>query len=324
MGLPRKCQISLSDTQYYHCVSRCVRRAFLCGEDEVTGKSYEHRRGWVEERLHLLAKSFCIDVCAYAVMTNHTHLVLYVDDNKAQRISDKSVLTRWYTLYKGSSLGQRFLQGEALNKSEQMLLQEEIEEYRSRLANISWFMRGLNEFIARKANKEDECTGHFWEGRFKSQALLDESALLACMVYVDLNPIRAKIADIPEESEHTSIKLRCHAARKGEQPKSLMRFVGNSKKKMSKGIAFELSSYLDLVDVTGRSIRSDKPGYIDGSQHPILDRLNICSQNWLKLTTKFEESFHGAVGKANSIICFCEHQNFKRRSNISASKQLFA
>ena len=81
-SIARKRQVSLVDTKYYHCISRCVRRAFLCGEDHFTGQSYEHRRGWVEDKLLELAKIFCIDVCAYAVMSNHTHLVLYVDDKK--------------------------------------------------------------------------------------------------------------------------------------------------------------------------------------------------------------------------------------------------
>lgn len=82
MAIVRKRQVSLVDTKYYHCISRCVRRAFLCGEDRFTGQSYEHRRGWVEDKLGELARVFCIDVCAYVVMNNHTHLVLYVDDKK--------------------------------------------------------------------------------------------------------------------------------------------------------------------------------------------------------------------------------------------------
>ncbi|KPV99019.1 hypothetical protein AN213_03216 [Pseudoalteromonas sp. P1-8] len=86
MGFAKKRQISLSDTRYYHCVSSCVCRAFLCGEDKFTGNSYEHRLGWVGERL-LLAQVFCIDVCAFVVMSNHTHVVLYIDDKKAQRLS---------------------------------------------------------------------------------------------------------------------------------------------------------------------------------------------------------------------------------------------
>ncbi|ODB42258.1 transposase [Pseudoalteromonas sp. BMB] len=323
MGLARKYQINLSNTHYYHCVSRCVRRAFLCGEDMLTGKSYEHRRAWVEMRLLFLSKIFCLDVCAYAVMPNHTHVVLYIDDKKAQRLNDKAILLRWSKLYKVSSHAQQFLQGECLNEGQKGVLSKEINEYRSRLASISWFMRGLNEHIARRANQEDECTGHFWEGRFKSQALLDVSALLACMAYVDLNPIRAELASNPEDSEHTSIKLRCELAKKCKQPKYLARFLGNTKRHMHKGIPFELRSYLDLVDSTGRCIRADKPGVIDPRKEPILEQLGLEARNWLKLTTQLEQTFHGAIGSADSIEAYCEHRNLRRRSNISQSQRLF-
>ncbi|KZN50366.1 hypothetical protein N474_24485, partial [Pseudoalteromonas luteoviolacea CPMOR-2] len=180
----RSRQVSLVDTKYYHCISRCVRRAFLCGEDKATGKSYEHRRGWVEEKLLQLAKVFCIDVCAYAVMSNHTHIVLYVDDKKAKRLTDKAIIIRWHKQFKGTWLTHKFINGEPLTNSERCLLSELIDKYRTRLADISWFMRTLNEDIARKANREDGCTGRFWEGRFKSQALLDEAALAACLAYV--------------------------------------------------------------------------------------------------------------------------------------------
>ncbi|MBL1275311.1 MAG: hypothetical protein COB30_004435 [Ectothiorhodospiraceae bacterium] len=84
--------------------------------------------------------------------------------------------------------------------------------------DISWFMHILNETIARKANAEDNCNGRFWEGRFKSQTLFDESVPAACMTYIDLNPIRAGMAKTPERSDHTSIQKRLSTAQKAAQP----------------------------------------------------------------------------------------------------------
>ncbi|MCA0949658.1 transposase, partial [Shewanella chilikensis] len=214
MPRPRRTQISLEDTTYYHCCSRVVRRAFLCGDDAYSGKNYDHRRGWVESLLFELEAVFAIDVAAFAIMSNHLHLVLHIDIETANRWTDREVLEQWHKLFKGDDLTQKFTQGELIEAYEVPRLKRTIAIYRSRLCDISWFMRCLNEPIARQANQEDNCTGRFWEGRFKSQALLDEAAVLTCMAYVDLNPIRAKMADTPEQSEHTSIRLRIQAALK--------------------------------------------------------------------------------------------------------------
>ncbi len=324
MAMPRKNQISLSDTPYYHCISRCVRRAFLCGYDAFTGRSYEHRRGWVEAKLLSLGRIFFIDVCAYAVMSNHTHLVLFVDSKKALRLSDKAVLLRWHKLFKSSLLCQRFLMGESLSKAELSVVQTRIAVYRERLTSISWFMRVLNEDIARQANKEDNCTGHFWEGRFKSQALLDEAALAACLAYVDLNPIRAKMAELPEKSEFTSAKVRIEAAKETKQPNNLLRFAGNPRKNMPKGLPFELSTYLELLDWTGRCMREDKRGAIPDSAHPILERLDISPDNWLKLTTLLTKAFKAAIGKEPAITDYTTHMHRQRRSCLSNSRALFS
>ncbi|MFT4939953.1 MAG: hypothetical protein ACI88A_003003, partial [Paraglaciecola sp.] len=179
MPQARKNQISLIDTPYYHCVSRCVRRSFLCGTDNYSGQSFEHRRGWVENRLLFLSGAFSISLCAYAVMSNHTHVVLHVDKDMALAWSVDEVLRRYHKLHQGTLLTQKFVKGDRLSPGERISFAETVEVYRSRLYDISWFMRDLNEYIAREANKEDGCTGRFWEGRFKSQARLDESAILA-------------------------------------------------------------------------------------------------------------------------------------------------
>jgi len=169
-------------------------------------------------------------------------------------------------------------------------------------------MKCLNEPIARQANREDECTGHFWESRFKSQALDTEEALLSCMVYVDLNPIRAAMAEKPETSDHTSIKERIHPtldlaeaiARQTEQQalnefsvplKPLLGFEGVIRNGFQRGILFSFEDYLELVDCTGRISRSDKRGTIDENALPILERLNLDPERWCHRATAFEDSY---------------------------------
>ena len=205
MAKPRCNQICLEATPYYHIVSRCVRRAFLCGVDPRSGESFEHRREWVTERLQILADVYCIDIAAYVVMSNHYHLVLHIDQTTALKLTESEVIDRWKKVFKMPLLIQRKEKGDAITKAEQLSINNLIRDWRSRLYSISWLMRCLNEPLARMANSEDDCTGHFWEGRYKSQALLDDAALLTCMSYVDLNPIRARMAETPETSDYTSI-----------------------------------------------------------------------------------------------------------------------
>ncbi len=176
MTQPRKNIVSISDTPYYHCIGRCVRRAFLCGFDEFSGKSFEHRRQWIVDRLNYLAEVFAIDICAYAIMSNHYHLVLRLSPSISKKWTQDEVIEHWQQLYSGGELVSAYQAGEPLTKVQRVALDIKIEVWRERLSNISWFMRCLNEYIAVLANKEDECTGRFWEGRFKSQALFDGAA----------------------------------------------------------------------------------------------------------------------------------------------------
>ena len=324
MAIARKTLISLSDTPYYHCVSRCVRKAFLCGD------AYEHRREWVESRLLKLAKIYCIDIAAYAVMSNHYHVVLYVDVAEQKSLSFDEVIGRWYKLCKGNVLADRYRRGESMTKAEYDKLLECVEEWRERLGSISWFMRMMNEFIAREANKEDKCTGRFWEGRFKCQALLDEKALAACMAYVDLNPVRAKMAKVPERSAYTSVKKRAAKARTVDKPnyvkhqvKGLLPLVGNPRLDMPKGLPFHLTDYLNLVDVTGRAIRSDKRGYIDASESPMLQRLGLTEEQWFTLCKGFENNTSRFAGSVERIKTITAHFHIKRIHQRQHNQFLF-
>jgi len=166
-------------------------------------------------------------------------------------------------------------------------------------------MKSLNEYISRLANAEDGVTGHYWESRFKSQALLDEQAVLSCMAYCDLNPIRAQMADTPEHSDYTSIKERITAAKEGKIPAKLAPFSGNEKKQQQDGIPCALKDYIELVDQTGRCIRPDKRGAIAMCQLPILERLNIEPEIWLDMATHFEESHGPWVGGPNKLQQAC-------------------
>ena len=189
----------------YHCIARCVRRAFLCGKDPYTGQNYSHRKDWVLDRLRELAGLFAIEVCGYCVMSNHLHLVLRNRPDIAEQWSAEEIALRWCRVFPSRDDAT----GEPVEPDEHDLAMlmanyDRLAKLRKRLANLSWFMRCLCEKIARAANHEDGTSGRFWAGRFKSVALLDEAAVLACSVYVDLNPIRAGIATTPEESPYTS------------------------------------------------------------------------------------------------------------------------
>ncbi len=301
MTTARSQQICLEATRYYHCVSRCVRRTFLCGYDEQSNKSYEHRRGWIEDRIKQLSAIYCIDICAYAVMSNHYHLVLHVNMDQAQSLSDIEVIERWTSLHVAPVLIQRLRNMELKTEAELNAAHEIIEQWRERLFSLSWFMRELNFEIAMKANQEDECKGHFWESRYKSQALLDEKALLAAMAYVDLNPIRSGAAQTPETSEHTSIKARLEALKK-QQPTApcLHPFIGDHSDQKGSGIPFRLKDYIELVDWTGREFREGKSNICE-RQPPLLERLSLTQTEWLKVCTQLERKRALLVGSKESL-----------------------
>jgi hypothetical protein len=250
---------------------RAVRQSFLCGEDRHSGNNFDHRKQWIEDELLRLSEIFAIDPSAYAIMSSHYHVILHVDRARTATWDATEIIKLWHRLFKGSSQSQAYIKSENLQGAERQLLDSQKSTWEKRLCDISWFMRVINEKIARLANAEDGCKGRFWEGRFKSQALLDEKALLSCMAYVDLNPIRAGIVSTPEASDHTSIKQRIEALQTRGESKSVVShqlsglepFVGNPRQLMPKGLAYRLEDYLELVDWTGRQIREDKRGRIE-------------------------------------------------------------
>ncbi len=317
MTRPRSLLINDQVEGTYHCVSRCVRRAFLHGQDPVTGKCYEYRKGWIHQRLVFLAKVFLIDVGGYAVMDNHLHVILRNRPDLAKAASTQDVARRWLLLYpkRRDALG---LPLEPSDEEVTALVADafRINQLRQRLSSISWLMKCLKEYISRKANAEDDCGGRFWESRFKSTALLDDAAVLTCLVYVDLNPIRAGIAEVPEESLFTSAEERIRgyrarqATQEGDRPSSgerpgpcrpdatcdqwLCPLESNSQRRGF--MAIDLPSYLEILDWTGRRIVEGKRGVIPDHLPPILIRLSVNPNRWLDSARRFGSLFSVAAG----------------------------
>jgi len=357
MTRPRSTLVSLSDTPWYHVVSRCVRRAYLCGEDYFTQQNFDHRRGWIETRIRELASVFAIDVAAYSVMSNHYHIVVRIDADRARAWDDDEVLQRWTKIFTGPVFVQKYLSDarDSMSDGELSRLGEFVSVYRERLHDLSWFMRILNETIARMANAEDNCTGRFWEGRFKSQALLDDQALLVAMSYVDLNPIRAGIAETPEQSNYTSIKLRIdnlqavnseianntsdiitpaqdvtsaddhlrseqELQRLPEAP--LMPFEPTTI--LAAVIPFAFDDYLELVDTVGRVIHPAKRGSIPEKTPAILDRLAIDAESFINYADHFLKEFGCAVGTPQKLVELAAHRQSRYLRGIVTARMVFA
>lgn len=376
MGLPRSHYVKEGEERVYHCFSRCVRRAFLCGYDPVTGKDFSHRKKWIVDRLRHLSSIFAIDVCAYAVMDNHPHSILRTRPDNLASWSDHEVAARWLKLCPQ----KHRMKKEPVPLEAQIAAlvnnPERVAVLRKRLCSVSWFMAKLNEYIARQANQEDKVKGRFWESRFKCQALLDQAAIATGMVYVDLNLVRAGMASTPEESEFTSIQERIRAWQKqhmtldtdsgqaiqnsdsdpvvddSSEPRDAANISTPRKRHSTSGSIFadsasdsasddlwlcpiqsnssrrgilEMSAvdYFDLVDQSGRMIRSDKRGFIDERLEPILNRIGAIPKAWMETVSNFGSVFWLAAGRLAQIREFADRLNRHWFKGLSAARSAF-
>jgi len=321
MPQARKHLVDDSATGSFHCISRCVRRAFLCGDEA------EHRRAWVRDLLRDAAGAFAIDVLAYAVMSNHLHLVVRTDPNRVAAWTAGDIARRWAAAHPRTGDD-----GQPTPWSDDDLAAHAsdaawVAKTRLRLRSLSWFMKCIKERLARRANRADRCTGHFWEGRFQSVPLLDQAAVIACMAYVDLNPIRAAIADRPETSDYTSAQNRISARQAyrraaalldqsdaGELVPSLRHAAEATRTagpeaglwiapitratagRDTPPLLSSVDDYLTLVDETGRIVRTGKRGVIPPHLAPILDRLNLDLDAWMALMRGAGSFLGGAFG----------------------------
>jgi hypothetical protein len=281
----------------YHCVQRCVRRAFLCGIDHYTQQSFEHRKIWVEQRIVLVAECFAVAVYAYAVMSNHLHLVLHVDPTATAHWSDEELAIRWVRLFpprEDSDHARTFKQNRLIAKPARLA------QCRSRLGSLSWLMKCLAEPIARQSNAEDSCKGRFWEGRFKSQVLCDDKAVLAAMAYVDLNPIRAGMATSLAKSDHTSIQQRLEAEKQGKTP--LQQVLAPLHGTLFACLPIRSRDYIELVEWTGKQVRADKRGVIPKHAASALNQLHINEKHWTTQVKGIGSLYWRVVGDADDML----------------------
>ena len=335
--------------------------------------SNSHRKQWIRDRLEVLAGIFAVDVLGFAVMSNHLHVVARTRPDIVNEWSDEEVARRWWNLFPQRRRKDR--SPEEPTEFELNHIRNDVagmKEKRKRLSNVSWCMKCLAEPIARLGNKEDKVTGHFWEGRFKAQPLLDEAAIAACMVYVDLNPIRAGIAKTPETSDFTSVKERIvdlkaadvawlgnrlelamapssgltatfspgagekgkdrnaqdvrieHGEKAGwlapvplDPPRKKVREKCSTRRASNKGcLAMSLDQYLQLLDWTGRQLRSDKRGSIPQGLDPLLERLQCSSETWLDLVQNFRKRFRVEIGLPVTL----QSVSSRRRTNRIAAQ----
>jgi hypothetical protein len=325
----------------YHCFSRCVRRAFLCGQDEYTGKNYDHRKQWIEERLEFLAGQMAIDVTGHSILSNHLHVVLRNRPDLSQQWSEREVARRWLTLCPGkrklksneAAEGPSDKQIDALVKNKKKL-----HEVRRRLSSLSWFMKFTKEHISRRANEEDGVSGTFWEGRFRSIRLLDDFAIMLCSMYVDLNPIRAGMAQTPETSVRTSVYLRIQALLGRQSPQTQDGEGSNpdplaaawlapidvdapppdgaqseqGRRASDKGfLEMSLEKYLQLLDWSGREVRAEKRGAIPLDLAPIVERLGITVEHWVQGLQSFCEWFGDFAGRPSTLKAHAAAKGFR-------------
>lgn len=322
MTQARQMQAAIAATPYFHCSARCVRGAMLWGKDAVSGRDFTYRQQWALDKLSELAQVFTISVCAYALMPNHYHLVLFVDVARAARLSDQEVAARWSQLFKVPEPVQQLLagslQGDELAEAEAVL-----QDLRQRLCDISWYLRSFNEAMARRINREDGCHGRFWEGRFKSQAILDQAALLACCMYVDLNPLRAGLVTDLQQAQATALYQRSQASTGSKEAPTalpLHPFANDLNAEPVKGLPFSYYDYLTLAQWTWLQLQIQASTSSESSATALptlLTELGFVHSSFMAYMQAHALRRGIVIGQRERLRAYSEHCRKQRLTGIS-------
>ncbi len=315
--MPRAEVLDPAEINVAHVFSRVCRQCFLLGDDPVSGKNFDHRKVWIEDSLKQFAAQFGVDLLGFAILSNHFHLILRSRPDVVATWSDEEVARRWRMLCPH----HRQPDGSPMEPSAAEIRSiagcpVKMAEIRSRLSNISWWMRLLCQRIAMRANREDEQTGRFWQDRYKATKLVDEASLLACAAYVDLNPIRAAMAQKLETSDHTSVQRRIESAGGQAAPDACLSPVTideasdpigphasvTGQRCSDKGfLAMSLEYYLELLDWTARQVAPGKRGRTPAGTPSVLSRLGLDRESWCELVSDFGKLFCTVAGRAEVV-----------------------
>jgi REP element-mobilizing transposase RayT len=343
MTVARSRLVDVEVTPWYHVISKTVRGAFLLREGD------DDRKQWIENRLQFLASLFAVEVAGFAILDNHLHVLVRLEPEQVDGWSDQDVVRRWGELFPPRGADRKPLELTDAWIKQQMADAKFVEQCRVRLADLGWFMKCLKEPLARMANKLDEQTGAFWQSRYKSIAVLDDEALLATCAYIDLNPVAAGIAKVPEDSEHTSVKVRVDHCRENGRIDDLQaaRIGAVAGVQAAAGIedhlwlcpiedargrggkrtglldGFSLGSYLQLVDFTSRLVRNGK-ARVNADVAAILDRIGTSAEIWThNLKRMFARTKH--LGTAFSfsrdkLKAVAEKRGLQRMANLNGCR----
>ena len=321
--LARRETIDPNEVVVAHICNRTVRKCFLMGQDESSGKNFDHRKVWIEQYLKQFSAQFGVDLLGFAILSNHFHLILRTRPDVVATWSDDEIARRWMMLCPL----RKNADDSPCEPTQQEIRSiagcpEKTKEIRQRLSSISWWMRLLCQRIAMRANREEKETGRFWQDRYRATVLTDEASLLACAAYVDLNPIRAAMCEKLEESDHTSVQRRIKSQRGeavkentaaadsflaplsiNEQSDAVGPCVSASRLRCSdKGfLAMSLDDYLLLLDWTARQSAKGKRGRTPSCVPPILQRLGLAQSSWCELVSDFGKLFSSVAGKPEVV-----------------------
>jgi REP element-mobilizing transposase RayT len=298
----------------YHTLSRCVRRAFLIRPGQ------SDRRQWVADQLAQVMSCFAFDLYSFAILGNHVHLVLANSPDRARQWSDREVARRWLTLYPSPWLRRKRgvpVDGPPSEDEISELVDDaaQLEKVRRRLHDLSWFMKCLKEPIARRANREDGVTGHFWEGRYHAFRVCDAGGVVVASAYVDLNEVRAGIAATPEESRFSSGGIRAEQAvrrsRRGQrQRRSRGRRSLLGRIPLAALPEIDERGYLEFLDRSARMPRAGARS-LDPTLPPVLMRLGLDGTAWSKAARSGLGRMRGSA--AGAVVSVLQEAKLRRR-----------